>query len=41
MEIGEGPCGPDSEIFFDQGEKLDPDGTAWKNSLMMKTKIVM
>ena len=29
-EIGEGPCGPDSEIFFDQGEKLDPDGTAWE-----------
>ncbi len=28
-EIGEGPCGPDSEIFYDQGEKLDPDGTAW------------
>ena len=29
-EIGEGPCGPDSEIFYDQGEKLDPDGTAWE-----------
>ena len=29
-EIGEGPCGPDSEIFFDQGEKLDSDGTAWE-----------
>ena len=28
-EIGEGPGGPDSEIFYDQGEKLDPDGTAW------------
>lgn len=27
-EIGEGPCGPDSEIFFDRGEKYDPDGTA-------------
>lgn len=29
-EIGEGPCGPDSEIFYDQGEKLDPDGDAWE-----------
>jgi len=27
-EIGEGPCGPDSEIFFDRGEKYDPDGNA-------------
>lgn len=22
--IGEGPCGPDTEIFFDRGEKYDP-----------------
>lgn len=27
-EIGKGPCGPDSEIFFDRGEKYDKDGTA-------------
>ncbi len=27
-EIGEGPCGPDSEIFFDRGEKYDLDHTA-------------
>ena len=28
-EIGEGPCGPDSEIFYDQGEKFDKNGDAW------------
>lgn len=25
-EIGEGPCGPDTEIFFDRGEKYDERG---------------
>lgn len=25
-EIGEGPGGPDSEIFFDRGEEYDPEG---------------
>lgn len=24
-EIGEGPCGPDTEMFFDRGEDYDPD----------------
>ncbi len=28
-EIGEGPCGPDSEIFFDRGAKFDKDGDAF------------
>ncbi len=27
-EIGPGPCGPDTEIFFDRGSKYDPDGQA-------------
>ena len=24
-EIGEGPCGPDTELFFDRGEEYDPN----------------
>ena len=29
-EIGEGPCGPDTEIFYDRGEKYDPQGLGIK-----------
>lgn len=29
-EIGEGPCGPDTEIFYDRGEKYDPEGLGTK-----------
>lgn len=29
-EIGEGPCGPDSEIFYDQGPSYDPKNDAFE-----------
>ena len=29
-EIGEGPCGPDTEVHFDRGEKFDPEGVGLK-----------
>ena len=29
-EIGEGPCGPDTEMFYDRGEKYDPEGLGVK-----------
>ena len=29
-EIGEGPCGPDTEIFFDRGESYDPENLGTK-----------
>ncbi|MBQ7136438.1 MAG: alanine--tRNA ligase [Bacilli bacterium] len=32
-EIGEGPCGPDSEIFFDRGSEYD-DGNALAHFMM-------
>ncbi len=32
-EIGPGPCGPDTEIFYDRGEAYDPDGDAYEKFL--------
>ncbi len=29
-EIGAGPCGPDTEMFYDRGEKYDPQGLGIK-----------
>lgn len=35
-EIGEGPCGPDTEIFFDRGPQYDPEG---KGVALLKEEI--
>lgn len=29
-QIGEGPCGPNTEVFFDRGEKYDPENLGVK-----------
>ena len=29
-QIGEGPCGPNTEVFYDRGEKYDPEGLGLK-----------
>ncbi len=29
-QIGDGPCGPNSELFYDRGEKYDPEGLGEK-----------
>lgn len=29
-QIGEGPCGPNTEVFFDRGEKYDPENIGIK-----------
>ena len=29
-QIGEGPCGPNTEVFFDRGEKYDPENLGIK-----------
>ena len=41
-EIGEGPSGPDSEIFYDRGPKYDPDkqGIKLLESLNHKAQII-
>ena len=39
-EIGEGPGGPDSEIFYDRGEKYDPEGLG-ENYSLKKWKMIV